>query len=59
MLTPLHSACEGGQLEVVRELLDRGANIEATAEVCCSRCVNLRIELRRGGAQEALRRVQD
>lgn len=34
-LTPLHLAAEGGHLEVMDELLERGANIDARTKGAC------------------------
>ena len=41
-VTPLHLAAEGGHLEVMDELLERGANIDArTKGACGCKCLNL------------------
>lgn len=34
-ITPLHLAAEGGHLEIMDELLDRGANIDARTKGAC------------------------
>lgn len=34
-VTPLHLAAEGGHLEVMDELLERGANIDARTKGAC------------------------
>lgn len=34
-ITPLHLAAEGGHLEVMDELLERGANIDARTKGAC------------------------
>jgi ankyrin repeat protein len=34
--TPLHYACSCGHKEIARILLDKGAKMEATADVCAS-----------------------